>query len=228
MKIFSLLISFFIITVGTVYSQSLTHVVISGATTLSSFCFTTGQQVIIKISPDGNILEWGIEVDPSRNGYYRGKLDPYMGRVDYYGPESDEAFRGKVKSIGACTITYYSSSQPAVQKGKVKTIGTLQLDYYMDYDDANYRGKLKSAGSIILNYYSSYDNEVYRGKLKAVGNTSLTYYSLFDDKLNKGKIKSIGTSNYTWYNEFDRKEMQGAMKSGSVIQKVNTVTYNIL
>lgn len=227
MKKYYLLLPLFLI-ITNVFSQTLSHVTISGATTLKAFSFITSQQVIIKITPDGNMMEWGVEIDPTRNGYYWGKLDPYMGRVEYYGQESDEAFRGKVKSIGNCNITYYASSQPEIQKGKIKTIGSLQLDYYLNYDDINYKGKLKSAGSIAINYFSSYDNDAFKGKLKSVGTTSLTYYSIFDDRLNKGKIKSIGNFRVTWYNEFDRKEFQGGMKSGSTMLKVNSVIYNIL
>ena len=209
------------------YAQSLSHVTLSGATSLKSFSFSADQQAIIRLSPDGNVLEWGVEMQQGQFGYYQGRLLPFMGRVDYYGPEADEAYRGKVKNIGNCTITYYASSMPQAQKGKVKTIGTAMLDYYMDYDDESSRGKLKTAGNLSITYYGSYENESYKGKLKTVGNTSLAYYSVFDDSFNKGKIKSIGSFAYTWYNNFDRKELQGAMKSGATIQKINGVTYSI-
>lgn len=223
-KNFLLTISFLFTVIS--FSQSLSHVTLSGATSLSSFSFLTDQQAIISVTPDGRLLEWGVEMQPGRIGYYQGKLDPYMGRVDYNSVDADEALRGKVKSIGSCNITYFTSSMPEAKRGKVKTIGAVALDYYMDYDNESYKGKLKSAGYLSIGYYASYDNEYFRGKLKMVGNTTLTYYSIFDDKLNKGKIKSIGTSIYSWYNEFDRKEYQGAMKSGAAIQKVNGVTYN--
>jgi len=226
MKKSFLLFSLFLFTV-TAFSQSLSHIALNGATTLSSFSFTTSQQVIIRISPEGSVLEWGTEMEPGRFGYYQGKLDPYMGRVEYYGQEADEAVRGKVKSVGTCSITYFTSAMPGLQKGKVKTIGAVALDYYMDYDNESWKGKLKSAGSISVVYYASYDNEAYRGKVKSLGNTILTYYSVFDDKLNKGKIKSIGAFTYAWYNEFDRKEYQGSLKSGSTVQKLNGITYNI-
>jgi len=226
MKKFLLLLWFFIICI-TGFAQSLTHVGLSAASTLSSFSFTTSDQAIIKISPDGNIIEWGTASDPGRMGYYQGKLQPYMGRVDYYGPEADEAFRGKVRSIGATVITYYAASQPQEQKGKIKSIGSAQLDYYMSYDNESYRGKLKAAGPVQLVYYGSFDNESFRGKLKSVGNTALTYYSIFDDKFNKGKIKSIGANAFSWYNEMDRKEYQGAMKTGNMIQKINGITFSI-
>ncbi|MBS1512166.1 MAG: hypothetical protein JST86_15060 [Bacteroidetes bacterium] len=210
------------------YAQSLSQVSLSGGgIALSSFSFTTDQQAIIRISPDGNIIDWGMALEPTRIGYYQGKLQPFMGRVDYYGQEADEAYRGKVKSIGTCNITYYGASQPATQKGKVKSIGSVQLDYYMEYDNDAFRGKLKSINGSAVEYYASYDNESFRGKLKSVTGTALTYYSQLDDRLNKGKIKSIGTVSYSWYGEFDRKEYQGSMKSGSTIQKINGITFSI-
>ncbi|GAB2811697.1 hypothetical protein [Ferruginibacter profundus] len=209
------------------FAQTLSHVALSNGITLTSFSFITDQQAIIRISPDGKMMEWGTELEPGRMGYYQGKLQPYMGRVEYYGQEADEAFRGKVKSIGTCNITYYTSSQPESQKGKVRTIGSVLLDYYMTYDNESFAGKLKSAGNVAITYYASFDNESFKGKLKSVGNTSLTYYSIFDDKFNKGKIKSIGSYNYAWYNNFDRKELQGALKTGNMLQKINGVTYNI-
>lgn len=209
------------------FSQTLSHVKLSAATTLSYFCFAADQQAIIKVSPDGNILEWGVEMLQGQVGYYQGRLLPFPGRVDYYGQEVDEAFRGKVKSIGSSIITYYPSSMPQAQKGKVKSIGSAQLDYFMDYDNESLKGKLKTAGNVTINYYASYDNEAFRGKLKSVGNTTLTYYSVFDDKFNQGKIKSIGSANFSWYNNMDRKEYQGGMKSGETIQKVNGVMYSI-
>jgi len=204
MKKYLLFVPIFLINI-TAISQTLSKVMFTGATTLASFSFITDQQAIIKISPDGNIIEWGVERQNAPVGYYEKNLMPYMGRVDYYGQESDIAFRGKVKNIGTCTITYYSSSLPVEQKGKIKSIGNLMLDYYMNYDNESYRGKLKSAGSTSISYFGSYDNEAFRGQPKSIGNTAITYYSVFDDRYNKGKIKSIGSVPFSWYNEYDRK-----------------------
>ncbi|MEI9959360.1 MAG: hypothetical protein WDM90_24275 [Ferruginibacter sp.] len=148
------------------FSQTLNQISFSGATNLSFFSFITDQQAQIRISAEGNIIEWGIAYEQGRMGYYEGKLQPYMGRVDYYGQEADAAYKGKVKSIGACTITYFPSSSPDEQKGKVKSIGMVMMDYYMNYDNESIRGKLKSAGGTAINYFLSYDNEAYKGKLK--------------------------------------------------------------
>ncbi|MGC4104085.1 hypothetical protein [Ferruginibacter sp.] len=209
------------------FSQSLSQVSLTGATTLASYSFITSENVIIRLTPDGSIIDWGTELEPGRMGYYEGKLLPYAGRVSYYGEEADEAYRGKVRSIGSANITYYGASMPAEQKGKVKSIGSQQFDYYMNYDNESFRGKLKTAGNTSFTYFGSYDNESFRGKLKSAGNTSITYYSVFDDKLNKGKIKSIGSVSFSWYNEFDKKELQGAMKTGSTMQKINGVVYKV-
>jgi len=209
------------------FSQKLSRITFSGGTTLSSFSFLTDQQVIIKISEDGQIIEWGIDWDPRRYNYYPGKLDPFMARVDYYGPESDSVFRGKVKSIGTCFLTYYNQYETNEKIGKVKSIGNLALDYYTNYEATAPKGKLKSISTILLSYYSSYENEAFRGKLKSVGNNLITYYSTFDDKLIKGKLKSVGPVTYTWYASYDGRGYGGALKTGSVTENVTGITYII-
>lgn len=209
------------------YSQKLNQVTLSVNGNLFSIGFLTDQGVIIIIDPFGNLVEWGTAFEQGRMNYYPGKLQPYMGRVEYYGAEADEALRGKAKTIGTCFISYYMSYENKLMVGKVKTVGTNALDYYGDFDNDALRGKLKNAGLNLLNYYGSFDNEVLKGKLKSLGNTALTYYSSFEDKLIKGKIKSIGTYNYSWYTSFDRKEFQGALKTGNHIQLVNGVNFII-
>jgi hypothetical protein len=207
------------------FSQKLSHITFTGGTTFSSFSFLTDQQVIIKISDDGKVLEWGTDPGPGRYYYYPGKLQPYMGRVEYYGPELDSVLRGKVKSIGTCVLTYYSSYETESKTGKIKSIGSVALDYYTNYETQAPKGKLKSAGYILLSYYSSFENEAYRDKLKSVDNNLITYYSTFDDQVIKGKIKTIGAFTYTWYSSHDRKEFWGALKSGAITQNAGGVTY---
>jgi hypothetical protein len=208
-------------------SQELSQVIFSGGTTLHSFSFITDQKVIIRISADGGLLEWGTDPGPGRYNYYSGKLQPYLGRVDYYSStEYDSLSRGKVKTIGTSTITYYSSSEQKTKAGKIKSIGRVFLDYYSNFDNEALKGKLKSAGYISFDYYSSSENEAFRSKLKAVGNTPIVYYSSFDDKLIKGKVKSIGSFSYIWYSSHDSREFQGGgLKSGSDTRNVNGVTY---
>lgn len=210
------------------YAQDLYQVSFSGSAILSSFSFKTDQDIIIKISPEGKVLAWGMEWEKYRYDYYPGKLQPYMGRVEYYGTEADTISKGKVKSIGTSFITYYPASETAAKAGKLKSIGRLQIDYFDNYENPSLRGKIKSAGYILFNYYSSFENESIAGKLKSAGNTPLTYYTSFEDKLVRGKIKSIGTIGFSWYPSTAATGYQGALKSGSYTQVVNAVTYILL
>ena len=209
------------------YSQELSQVAFSGGATFSSFAFITDQQIIIKISDDGKVLEWGNELQAGRYYNSPGKLQQYMGRVDYYGTEADSISKGKVKSIGTCMLTYYGAYETAEKIGKLKSIGRVSLDYYTNYENSAFKGKLKSAGYTMFSYYASHENEAFVGKLKSVANTALAYYSTFDDKLIKGKIKSIGMYNYSWYSSFDSRQFQGGLKSGTLAQNINGVVYII-
>lgn len=223
-KLFLLVSSLFL--AAAIYSQELTHVTFSGGATFSSFSFRTDQQIIIRISDEGKVLEWGTDPGPGRYYYDPRKLQPYLGRVEYFGQEYDSVFSGKVKSIGTCTFTYYGKYETAAKMGKLKTIGRIAVEYYDNYEDAAFKGKLRFAGSVLFSYYSSFENEAFRGKLKSVNNNSITYYSTFDDKAIKGKIKSIGSFEYTWYSSYDR--FNGGLKSGSVTQIINGITFSIL
>jgi hypothetical protein len=216
----------FLFSVLCTFGQNLSQVTFSEGANLSSFSFITDQKVVIRISPDGKVLEWGMDPGLGRYNYYTGKLQPYMGRVEYYGAtEYDSILRGKVKSIGTCLVTYYGSSEMGAKIGKTKSLGSVALDYYTNYENVDNKGKLKSAGYILFDYYPSLENDAFKNKLKTVGNTSIAYYSSFDDNLIKGKIKSIGTFTYTWYSSHDIKGYGGGMKSGSVTQNINGVTY---
>jgi hypothetical protein len=206
-------------------AQQLGQVTFSGGSSLSYFSFRTDQGLLIRVSVDGKILEWGTEVKALRGDYYAPGLQPFMGRIEYYSAESDSAFRGKVKSVGTCSFTYYYSYDSDSKPGKIKSIGTVSFDYYTNFDDKSRQGKIRFAGNQVLEYYSSFDEEILRGKVKAIGSTAITYYSIFDDKLVRGKIKSIGSFNYSWYNSFDRSDYRGALKAGSYRQDIGRVTY---
>ena len=206
-------------------SQQLSQVTFSGAATLSYFTFITDQDVLVRISENGKVMEWGTELRSERNdNYFAPRLQPFMGRVDYYGAESDSAFRGKVKIIGTCMLTYFGPYETDTKAGKLKSIGRVALDYYTNYENAAFKGKLRFAGSLVLEYYSSVENEAFRGKLKAVGNTHITYHSSFDDKLIRGKVKSIGTVAFDWGTSLDLR-YKGSLKSGLYRQNINGVTY---
>ncbi len=211
----------FLLLASCTYSQQLSQVTFSGGANLSYISFLVDQNVLIRITEDGKVIEWGIEWLSQRSDYYAPKLQPYMGKVDYYGPESDSVFRGKVKSIGTCVLTYYGHYETDPKVGKIRSVGTVALDYYTNFDNTVLKGKLRFVGNLVLEYYSSFDDEAFRGKLKSIGNTPITYYSTFD-KLIKGKIKSIGTVAYTWYSSFD---LRSGLKSGLYRQNIGGVTY---
>jgi hypothetical protein len=221
MKKFFTIVPFLLLATCT-YSQQLSQVTFSGGVNLSYISFRTDQDVLIRITEDGKVIEWGIEWLSERYNYYAPKLQPYMGRIEYYGPESDSAFIGKVKSIGTCVLTYYSHYETDTKVGKIRSVGTVILDYYNNFDIATLRGKLRFVGSLILEHYPSTDDEAFRGKLRSIGNTPITYYSSFDDKLIKGKIKSIGSVAYKWYSSFDLRE---GLKTGFCRQNISGVTY---
>jgi hypothetical protein len=222
----TLLASSFLFIGSAAFSQELTHVFFSMGANFSSFSFRTDQGVIIRISDDGKLLEWGTDPGPGR--YYNDprRLQPYLGRVEYFGQDYDSLLRGKIKSIGTCTFTYYDKYETASKSGKLKTIGRSQVDYYDKYDDVSIRGKIKLLGSVMLSFYSSFDNEAFRGKLKSVKNIPVTFYSSFDDKALRGKLKSIGNYDYFWYASYDR--YQGGLKSGVVSPEINGITFYIM
>ena len=193
------------------FGQRLAQVTLTNGGNSDIISFITEDAVIVNISKDGKIIDWGI--DGSTGRYYNspGRLEKYMGRVDYYTDNDNEAYRGKVKYIGRTSFTYYNKNENEFLVGKVKSIGTVLFDYYNAYDDEALKGKIKNAG-IALGYYSSFENEAFKGKFKNIGNSVLTYYTSFDDKAYKGKIKSIDTQKFTYYSSFDRREYQGTMK----------------
>lgn len=207
------------------FSQSLYQVIFNNGESVKAFSFLTDQGIVIRLSEEGKLLEWGVEPDLKRYNYMPGQLDPYMGRVDYYGAEADSISRGKVKSIGTTMFSYYGAFEQADKVGKIRSLGAVQLDYYNNYDNAAFKGKLRSANNQQFTYYSSFDNEMIKGKLKSVNNTPIVYYSSFDDKLVRGKVKSIGSFSYSWYSSFDRREYQGNLKAGSFSQYINGITY---
>lgn len=216
----------FLVFAKAVLSQELAQVSFSGGSSLTYLSLLTDGNVQIRISPDGKILEWGTEEQSLHGGnYYAPRLQPYPGRVDYYGPEADSVSRGKVKTIGSSVVTYFSAYETAERVGKIRSVGRLFFDYYSTYDNKLFQGKIKSIGNLSLGYYSAFEDEALRGKLKSVGNTQISYYSSFDDKMIRGKIKSIGGTNYSWYTSLDRQGFGGSLKSGPFRQNIGGVVY---
>jgi hypothetical protein len=224
--ILGLHIALFFLTVPIVAkSQQLGQVTFSNGSQFSYFSFLTDQGVLIRVSDNGKVLEWGTEVLSDRADFYAQRLQPVMGRIEYYGPKDDSIFRGRVKSIGTCFITYYDTFQVKSKIGKLKSIGRVQLDYFEDYEDKMLKGKIKTAGVLPIDYYRSYENENLRGKLKTVGSTPITYYTIFDDKVNAGKLKAVGSTKFSWYSLNDPTVLRGALKSNNYRVNVSAVTY---
>lgn len=210
-----------ILLAATTRSQELSQVNFLSGSSLSYFTIRTNQDVLIRIAEDGKVLEYGTEVMADRGNFYAPKLQPFMGRIENYNPQTDSAYAGKVKTIGSTFVTYYSGLEEPFRRGKLRSLGTLNFDYYSDYEDKNMAGKLKQIGSYTLQYYSSFDNQDIRGKLKAIGSMPIAYYTSFDDKYNAGKLKSVGTAQYTWYPQVDR--AAGTLKSNNYRQAVGGI-----
>ncbi|MFN2456843.1 MAG: hypothetical protein ABR502_01465 [Chitinophagaceae bacterium] len=205
------------------YSQKLSQVSFQNGANLSYFSFSDNQGVLIRMSVDGKVLEWGMEVMADRGYYYAPKLQPYLGRVEYFGQEWDTTLKGKVKSIGAHAITYFGPQEEVTKRARIKSLGNLQFDYFSQYDGKDLQGKVKMIGHYTLDYYRQYENEAIRGKLKSIGSMPVTYYTPFDDRYNAGKLKNVGPVYYTWYSEFDR--AKGALKSNNFRATVGSITF---
>ena len=208
------------------FTQSINKITIADNGNVEKIGFEVETDVILNISTDGSIMNWGYDVFKSRGGEnYMDRLDPYVGRVEYYAETDNEAFRGKIKSIGRTTITWYASYENDAFKGKIKSIGSMAIKYYETYEDKAFQGKIKSIGSNNVTWYASYNNEAYRGKLMSIGSTQFTYYSNTDDKAYRGKIKSLGGTPFTFYSSYDLPEYRGRMKSGNQLQFINGIKY---
>lgn len=207
-------------------AQSLYRITLTGAGSVEAISFETEPDIMLNISPEGNIISWGFDVYKNRGGEnYTGQYQPYAGRTEYYTENDDPAFRGKIKYIGRTSITWYASYDGDAFKGKIKSIGSMRVEYYDNYEDQNERGKIKSIGGSPVSWYASFTNEAFRGKLKSIGSTSITYYSSTDDKAYRGKVQSINGSVFTYYSSFDLPQYRGSMKSGSQILMANGIKY---
>lgn len=208
------------------YAQRLSRVNITAGGDIEAIIFETSENVLISLTKDGSITKFGVDKYLGYRENYTGELQDYVGRVEYYTDLDNEAFRGKVKSIGRTPITYYASYDKEGLTGKVKSIGNLVFDYYLLTENDAYKGNIKSAGSTNFTYYSNYDNASLQGKFKSIGNTNLNYYTSFDDPGARGKIKRVGSYEYTYYPEtYFRAELRGRLKSGNLVQTEGGVKY---
>lgn len=207
-------------------AQELAQVTFTNGSNLAYLSLITDRTLLIRITDQGVIKEWGTEEASYRNNnYFAPKLQPYPGRVEYYGKDADSLSKGKVKSIGSAVITYYDYYESEERRGKIRSFGNQFFDYYNNFYDKQLRGKIKSIGNLVIDYYASFDNEALRGKIKTVGSTAITYYSSFDDRLIRGKVKSIGNQTYSWYTSVDRVGFGGSLKSGPLRQNIGGTTY---
>ena len=211
----------------TAHSQKLARVNINGTGDVETIGFELDESVLLNITKDGSISKFGVDLYKGYNrDNYNNQLQDYTGRVEYYTANDNEAYKGKVKSIGRYQITYYASFDKEELVGKLKSVGTVNFDYYSNTENDAYRGNLKSAGSTVFTYYSSYENDAYKGKIKSIGSTMITYFSSLEDAGYKGKIKSLGSYSYTYYpGTYFRTELRGRVKSGNSIQMDNGVKY---
>jgi len=208
------------------YSQQLRQVTFTENFDLAWFSLVTNQNILIRISSDGQIMEAGTEESALYNrNYFAQKLRPYQGNIAYHDGRSDSAFKGKIKNIGTCYFTYYPSSDYPEKAGKIKSAGNLFFDYYRSYEDASIGGRVKNIGGNAIAYFTSLEDEALKGKLKIVGTTPITYYSSFDNVLLKGKLKSIGTYHCEWNTVYSGGQAFVNLKSGYQRQLINGITY---
>jgi len=207
-------------------AQQLSQVTLQGGSQFQHFGIKIDGNVLLRISADGKILEYGLEEQSMRSAnYYAPKLQPYLGRVDKYGPDADSLARGRERNIGSAQTTYYASYEEEYRRGKIRQIGNLLIDYHNQQANAALKGKIRIIGRNIIDYYSSFENEAIKGKPKSIGGTNLVYYTTFDDKVISGKVKLIGGNAYNWYSSLDRQGMAGVLKSGHPRQQVGEITY---
>jgi hypothetical protein len=224
MKHISILI--FLVAVNiSIFAQRITKINITNAGTTESFTIGLDENVIINVSPSGNLISYGVDYFSEKIANY-SRLENYTGRIEMYAATDDKSYQGKLKYIGRTGITYYASYEDESLSGKIKSIGSLVFTYYKPFEDVLLKGNIRSIGANQIGFYNSFDNDALRGKLKMVGSTSLNYYSSFDDKAYKGRIKSIGAVSFTYYPSYDR-QFAGAMKTGNQTQNVGGITFLI-
>lgn len=209
-----------------VYSQQISKIIITGSGQVNDIVIGLDENVQIYITKQGQISKWGFDRFIGTNQEnFNDYLEPYVGRVEYYSQNEDEALRGKVRYIGKYMVTYYPSYEVESLRGKLRSIGTLNMDYYYTFEDKALAGNLKKIGQQQVQWYASYENEALRGKLKGIGYTTLTFYGSFEDKAFRGKIRSIGSNNYSYYSSAEL--FSGAMKTGATFVNANGVRFYV-
>lgn len=219
------ILSLFFVCGSVVMAQRIAKVNITNSGTTESFTIGLDENVIINVSPDGNLINYGVDYFSEKVVNY-SRLEKYNGRIEMFTTTDDKSYQGKLKYIGRTGVTYYASYEDELLRGKIKSIGSLVFTYYQPFEDALLKGKIKSIGVNQIGFYNSFDNDALRGKLRAVGSTSLNYYTSFDNEAFRGKIKNIGSVNFTYYPSYDR-QFAGAMKTGNQTQNIGGITFLI-
>lgn len=209
-----------------VSAQRISKITMSETGNIEMYAIELDENVIINISEDGSVGEYGIDIYKGRTDRMIERLEPYTGRVDYYREADNEAYRGKIRSIGLKQFTYYASFDEELLRGKLKSIGTMQIEYYGRFDDEKLRGKIKRFGSTEVQYYTSFDI-AFAGKIKSIGGINFVYYANTEDVDIRGKVKSIAHVQFNYYTSFERKELRGNMKRGSRLQYINNIKFFI-
>jgi hypothetical protein len=207
-------------------AQQLSQVTFAQASDFTCFSLLSSQNILIRISADGKILEYGTEQASLNNkNYFAPKLVPYSGTVGYYEHEPDSTLNGKIKNIGSCFFTWYGFKDYPEKAGKLKSANSIVFDYYRKYEDPLNGGKLKNIGRDAISFYNSFDNDAYKGKLKSVGNSSISYYSSFDNQSLKGKVKTIGNYTLPWGTTNNGREFVSYLKTGNQRELINGISY---
>ena len=87
----------FILLLTSAFAQRLTQITLTNSVSSDIISFLVDETVIVNMSKDGKIIDWGVENNNLRPNNYPGKLDKYMGLEEYYPSTENESYRGKVK-----------------------------------------------------------------------------------------------------------------------------------
>ena len=207
-------------------AQQLSQVAFTQASEFAWFTLSTNQNILVRISATGTILEYGTEAVALNNrNTYAPKLIPYSGTVGYFEHEPDSSLNGKIKNIGSCFFTWYGAKDFPEKAGKLKSAGPVTFDYYRQYEDPLNAGKLKMIGTNAISFYRSTDNDAYKGKLKAAGSSVISYYSSFDNVQLKGKLKSIGSYALPWSTTSSGGQFVSYLKTGNTRVLINGILF---
>ena len=134
------------------FAQKIAHIVLPNNSISNTITFLVDETVLVNITPDGKIIDWGIENNMWRqfNYSYPPRLEKYMGKEEYYPAIANDGSRGKVKYIGRTGFTYYSSAENERWTGKIKSIGGQSFEYYSSYDRREFSGSLKTANRTLF------------------------------------------------------------------------------